>query len=166
VQCIQAIPSRKICVLAHWTTAPNLLAFWCSLGSVRLHRNVSIQVVERAVGLFASVPATLVHALNLFITPPWALVLLCTGYWNEGIYGGHWVSALEVNDTSTQITLLPNALGFTYGRGPCNRRDHGGGRRAGRTVSIMRHVRVLWWILMAARPFGTAVHAPMLLIML
>jgi len=51
--------------------------FWRPLRAVRLHRNVSIQVIERSIRLFAAVPATLVHALDFFISPSRALVLLC-----------------------------------------------------------------------------------------
>lgn len=47
---------------------------------MRLHRDMSVQVVKSAVGLFAAVPATLVHALDLFISSAGSLVLL--GAWN------------------------------------------------------------------------------------
>lgn len=65
----------------------NVLTFWSSLISMRLHRHVCIQVVQRAIGLFASLPATLVHALDLFISTSWSLVLLCAGDGYKGIHG-------------------------------------------------------------------------------
>jgi hypothetical protein len=54
--------------------------FRCSLRTVRLHCDVRVQVVQSTVGLFASVPAALVHALNLLIAAARSLVLLRT--WN------------------------------------------------------------------------------------
>lgn len=47
---------------------------------MRLHRYVCVQVVERAIRLLASVPAALVHSLDLFVSPPRSLVLLSA--WN------------------------------------------------------------------------------------
>jgi hypothetical protein len=44
---------------------------------VRLHGNVRVKMVQSAVGLLATVPAALVHALNLLVTSSRALVLLC-----------------------------------------------------------------------------------------
>lgn len=41
-----------------------------------LHGNVRVQVVECTVGLLTAVPAALVHALDLFIPTPGALMLL------------------------------------------------------------------------------------------
>jgi hypothetical protein len=55
--------------------------FWRTLRSVRLHCDMCVQMVECAVGLFATIPTTLVHALDFFVSPPWALMLLCT--WNR-----------------------------------------------------------------------------------
>lgn len=57
------------------------LTLWSSLLAMRLHGDVSIQVVQCTVGLFAAVPATLVHALNFFISSPRSLVLLRA--WNR-----------------------------------------------------------------------------------
>lgn len=53
--------------------------------SMRLHSNVRVQVVERAVSLFATVPTTLVHPLNLFIASSRSLVLLCARDGHERI---------------------------------------------------------------------------------
>ena len=52
---------------------------------MRLHCDVRIQVVERAVGLLAAVPAALVHALDLFVASSRALVLLGTGDGDERV---------------------------------------------------------------------------------
>ena len=50
--------------------------FWGALLPVRLHRDVRVQVVQRAVGLFAPLPAAFVHPLDLFVSSARALVLL------------------------------------------------------------------------------------------
>lgn len=50
-----------------------------------LHRHMSIEVVQGAVGLLASIVAALVHALNLLISSPRPLVLLCTWKRNERV---------------------------------------------------------------------------------
>jgi hypothetical protein len=57
--------------------------FWGALCSVRLHRNMRIQMVESAVRLLAAIPAALVHALDFFISPSRALVLLRAWNWDE-----------------------------------------------------------------------------------
>lgn len=59
------------------------LTFWSSFRPVRLHGNVRIQMVERAVRLLATVPSTLVHPLDLFVSPSWPLVLLRARYRDE-----------------------------------------------------------------------------------
>jgi len=51
--------------------------FRSALLAVRLHRDVRIQMVQSTVSLLATVPPTLVHAFNFFISPTWSLVLLC-----------------------------------------------------------------------------------------
>jgi hypothetical protein len=60
-------------------------------------------MVERAVGLFATVPATLVHALNFFIAPAGSLVLLRTWNWDKRVDGGERVSSLHALLAETQI---------------------------------------------------------------
>jgi len=59
--------------------------FWSSLVSMRLHGNMRVQVIERAICLLTTLPTTLVHSLNFFISTPGALVLLGTRNGNEGI---------------------------------------------------------------------------------
>jgi hypothetical protein len=49
--------------------------FGGALGAMRLHRDMGVQVVERAVRFFAAVESALVHALNLLVTPPRPLML-------------------------------------------------------------------------------------------
>jgi hypothetical protein len=53
-------------------------------------------MVKSAVGFFATVPATLVHALDFFIAPARSLVLLRTWNWNKRVYRGERVSSLRV----------------------------------------------------------------------
>ena len=67
------------------------LTFWGALRSMRLHCDVSIQVVQGAVGLLATVPSALVHALNLLVSATWTLVLLGTWNWDEGVDLAQWV---------------------------------------------------------------------------
>lgn len=52
---------------------------------MRLHGDVSIEMVQSTVSLLAAVPSTLVHALDLLITTSGAFVLLCARNRNEGI---------------------------------------------------------------------------------
>ena len=58
-----------------------ILTLRCSLLAMRLHGDVSIQMVQCTVGLFTAVPSTLVHALDLFISTSRSLVLLRA--WNR-----------------------------------------------------------------------------------
>lgn len=48
-----------------------------------LHRDVGIEVIKRSISLLAAIPTTLIHPLDLLVTPPWALMLLGTGNWYE-----------------------------------------------------------------------------------
>lgn len=52
---------------------------------MRLHRDVSVEVVQSAVSLLATCPAALVHALNLFIPSTGSLPLLFPGDGNKRI---------------------------------------------------------------------------------
>jgi hypothetical protein len=58
---------------------------------MRLHSNVSIQMIKCSVGLLAAIPSALVHALNFFITSPRTLVLLRTGNRDERVNLGERV---------------------------------------------------------------------------
>jgi hypothetical protein len=72
----------------------NIRTFGSSLLSMRLHCDMRIEMVKGAIRLLASVPTTLVHALNLFVSPTGSLVLLRARNWNERVHGGEWVSSL------------------------------------------------------------------------
>jgi hypothetical protein len=96
-----SLPFRQ-CLLARLPLLANLLEFYRScqhqatiimtkaqrprltirsaLLAVRLHCDVGIKVVQRSVRLIAVLPATSVHALNLFIATSWAFVLC--GAWD------------------------------------------------------------------------------------
>jgi hypothetical protein len=52
---------------------------------MRLHRNVRIQMVKSPIRLLAAVPPALVHSLDFFIAPPWALVLLRAWNWDKRV---------------------------------------------------------------------------------
>jgi len=39
---------------------------------------MGIQMIQRSVCLLTTIPSTLVHALDFLVSPPWALVLLCS----------------------------------------------------------------------------------------
>lgn len=62
-----------------------LHTFWSSFLPVGLHGDVSIQVIQRAVSLFASIPSTFVHSLDLFVPSARAFVLLSAGDWHERV---------------------------------------------------------------------------------
>jgi len=68
--------------------------FRSALLAMRLHRNMCVQMVESAISLLTSVPTTLVHALNFFVSPTRPLMLLCTWNRDKGVDSGKWVSAL------------------------------------------------------------------------
>lgn len=61
------------------------LTFGSPLLAVALHRYVSIQMIKRAIRLFATVPPTLVHAFNFFISSPRSLVLLGSRNRDKGV---------------------------------------------------------------------------------
>lgn len=55
-----------------------------------------VQVVERAVCLFAPVPPALVHSLDFFVPTAWPLVLLSTRNGDEGVDLGKRVRILRI----------------------------------------------------------------------
>lgn len=63
---------------------------------VRLHRDMCVEVVKRAVRLFAPVPTTFIHALDFLVASARALVLLGARDGDEGVDGGEGVAALRV----------------------------------------------------------------------
>ena len=52
---------------------------------MRLHGDMRVQVIERAICLLTTLPTTLVHSFDFFISAAGTLVLLGTGNGNEGI---------------------------------------------------------------------------------
>ena len=60
---------------------------------MRLHRHMRIQMIQRAICLFAPLPTTLVHAFDFLISTPRALVLLRARDGDKGIHLGErvWV---------------------------------------------------------------------------
>lgn len=50
---------------------------------MRLHGHMGVEMVQSAVRFFTAIPATFVHALNLFVPAPGTLVLLCARDWDE-----------------------------------------------------------------------------------
>lgn len=70
------------------------LTLWSSLLTVRLHRDMRVQVVQGAVGLFASVPAAFVHALDFLVSPARTLVLLRAWNWDKRVDGRQRMSSL------------------------------------------------------------------------
>jgi hypothetical protein len=56
-----------------------------ALLSVGLHGNMSIKVVQCAVGLFTAIPTALVHSLNLFVSSSRSLMLLRTRNGHERV---------------------------------------------------------------------------------
>ena len=64
----------------------NQHTFWSSLGTMRLHRHVCVQMVQCTISLFTPIPSTFVHTLNFFVTATWTLMLLGTGNRDERVY--------------------------------------------------------------------------------
>jgi hypothetical protein len=84
---------------------------------MRLHRDVRIQVIERAIGFLTPLPATLIHPLDLFKPSSRSLLLMCAGNGNERVDGGGVEMAtlfksVQVLKSRAQTCLTPG------GRGP------------------------------------------------
>lgn len=56
-----------------------------TLLAVRLHGDMGVQVVQSTICLFATIPSTLVHTLDLFVSTARTLMLLSTGNRDEGV---------------------------------------------------------------------------------
>jgi hypothetical protein len=81
-----SLPGILLLLLAGLPLLPDLLEFFrSSLGAVRLHSNVGIKVVQGAVCLLATVPTTLIHTLDFFITTSRTLVLLRARDGDKGV---------------------------------------------------------------------------------
>lgn len=64
----------------------NLLEFvWSTFSAMSLHGHVCIEMVECSVRLFATIPATFVHALNFFVAATRALGLRCSRNGNKRV---------------------------------------------------------------------------------
>jgi hypothetical protein len=82
---------------------------------MRLHGHVRVQMVQSSVRFLASVPSALVHPLDLFVSPPRALVLLCARNWDERIHRREWVAALlnvSVQTLNAQQNAPPTGGGL------------------------------------------------------
>jgi hypothetical protein len=125
-------------------------------------------MVKRAVGLFATVPATLVHALNFFIAPAGSLVLLRTRNWDKRVDGGERVSSLhaslagtliktraKINDNVASVAGVAHKMRRvcqhlrTYCGWPLYGRYHGGCGRTGRRRVAIMHA----WLRVLSSPF-------------
>jgi hypothetical protein len=69
---------------------------------MRLHCDVGIQVVKGSIGLLATLPAALVHALDFFIASSGTLVLLRTRDWHERI-DGRELRALKIVSSQSLV---------------------------------------------------------------
>lgn len=110
--------------------------------AVRLHSNVRIQMVQRAICLFTTIPSALVHALNLFISSTRTLVLLRTRNRNKRVNGRHWMSALQrVRKTRSDASMESyKAMTYTWGSGDsgCHSwRSTGGGHWVVHRLSVV-----------------------------
>lgn len=98
------------------------LAFWGAFGAVRLHGYVRIQMVQRAIRLFAALPSTLIHPLDFFIATTGPLVLLRAWDRHEGIHLGERVRVLrrlaEPKGTGTSVLNRKKKSPTWPGRGP------------------------------------------------
>lgn len=87
---------------------------------MRLHSHVRVQMVERPIRLFASIPPTLIHALNFFVSPSRTLVLLCAWNWDKRIHGRKRVTTLPDKIShcirETRFSHLQLAVSALYAR--------------------------------------------------
>lgn len=60
--------------------------FRSALRAMRLHGDVGIEMVQSAIRLLAAIPATLVHSLDLLVSPPRPLMLLRTRDRDERVH--------------------------------------------------------------------------------
>lgn len=77
---------------------------------MRLHCDVRVQMVKCAIGLFASVPTTFVHALNFFISSTRSFVLLRTRNGNERVHSRERMSALYASSVKALMCTQANKL--------------------------------------------------------
>ena len=68
-----------------WKRKEIMHTFRSSLLAVRLHGDVGIKMVQSSVSLLTAIPATLVHALDFFVSSTGSLVLLSTGNRDERV---------------------------------------------------------------------------------
>ena len=82
---------------------------------MRLHCDVRVQVVERAIRLFAAVPTALVHALDFFVASSRSLVLLRAWNRDKRVNRRQRVTALRVEDALVYVFSLSHKRGRTNG---------------------------------------------------
>ena len=80
------------------------LTFRRTLGPVRLHGHVRIQMIERAIGFLAAIPPALVHSLDFFVSPSRTFVLLSTRNWDERVNCRKRMTTLYTNVNVRQQT--------------------------------------------------------------
>lgn len=88
--------------------------FGSSLLSMRLHGDVGIEMVQSAVGLFATVPATLVHALNLLVSSSRTLMLLRSGDGHERV--NLWKIKFALANARCSFIICPSQVLFFSAR--------------------------------------------------
>jgi len=115
---------------------------------MRLHSNMGIQVVQRAICLFTAIPSALIHALNLLISTTWTLVLLCTWDGYKWIYGRHWVAALQMVRITRSDASMESYKAMTY-----MRRSGDGGCHSWRSTGGW-HGRIMHRLSVVGTPFG------------
>ena len=134
------------------------LTFGSTFIPMRLHRHMRIQMIQRAVRLLASLPSTLVHSFDLFISTTWALVLLRARDGNEGVHLGQRMRTLIASAVGRNATvpdggpasISPGVVTYLIATRPGGRSrsrcGHGGSRRAVRPVGhAMGMSCVLLW---------------------
>ena len=119
---------------------------------MRLHSDMRIQVIESPISFLATVPATLVHALDFFIAATRTLVLLGTGNWNERVYLRQRVRIL-CNKIRTRVHQgrKKTYLTRTRSSSSCSStRRHGSSWRTVRSTRHAMWMVALWWPLPVA----------------
>lgn len=71
---------------------------------MRLHRHMRIQMIQRAIRFLASLPSTLVHPFDFFISTTRALVLLRARDGDKGVHLGQRMGALIVSAEGAKAT--------------------------------------------------------------
>jgi len=109
-QVVSDVPRQLVESRAGFSVDTGCNTFWCSFLAMRLHRDVRIQMIERSVGLLTSLPATLIHPLDLFEPSSRSLLLMCAWDRNKRVNGG----SIEMTTLSESARVLNATFDVSY----------------------------------------------------